>query len=450
MPEDLTVLVFDPGARGHAISDAYERSRRVKKIIVASGNDFIGFRRRKEVIVDKDCDLKNIDSMCAIAERYRPDLIDVAQDDAIATGVGDTLRDRGFTVFCPSQQAAQIEWDKVWSREFMARHGISIPEFHAFSAPRLAEKFLDEFYGEDPHRVAFVKAAGLAAGKGALKASSYQQAVACVRRMSMFRDAGRSFLIEKALAGQEFSYTVIADGTGAYRAFIPAQDYKLAHVFDEGGQTGGMGTVAPTHVIDPIPTNVMQAELVEKALEGMSAEGRPYKGILYVGGMRVVDQHSLCGYKPYCIEYNARWGDPEAQVVLPGVNDYAEMVLAATKGRLDQTTLEQDGLYRVCLVGALRGYPGDYRAALGKRIYGLEEVMYKKGVRVFGAAILIDGKFYANGGRLFSIVGEGLNLLDASGYAYEAMAQIYIEGNNLQYRTDIGWQDRENFLRMME
>ena len=454
MPEDLKVLVFDPGARGHVISDAYERSHRVRKIIVAPGNDFIGFYRHKEVVVDENCDLKNLDSMLAIAKKYRPDLIDVAQDDAIASGVGDILREHGFVVFCPSRVAAQIEWDKKWSREFMIRHRIPTPQFNAFSSTRIAERFVDEFYGENPYDARsdalYVKAAGLAEGKGALRATSYQEAVACIRRMSWFGEAGRTFLIERGLSGEEFSYTVMADGTGVYHAFKPAQDYKLALPFDEGDQTGGMGCIARTHVIEPLSRAEIEQELVIKALDGMVAEGRPYIGILYVGGMKVRDESVSSGYKPYCIEFNSRWCDPEAQVVLPGVSNYAELAIATVEGRLGQKVIIEDALYRVCLVGATRGYPRDYHAALGKRIYGLKEAINCPFVEIFGAGIKMEGrKFYTNGGRLFSVVGRGPDLLRAYERALTAMSRIYIEGNNLQWRTDIGWQDRDMLLRSL-
>lgn len=451
--EYLTVLDFDPGARGHARSWAYEQSPDVKKIIVAPGNKFIGWRRDKEVIVDENCDLKDPESMIALAEKYRPDLIDVAQDDAIATGVGDMLRERGFVVFCPTQKAAQIEWDKAWSYGFAARHGIPIPESHAFSSTRDAEWFVTELYEDIPDYAIYVKAAGLAAGKGALKATSYQQAVACIRRMHTFGDAGKSFVIQKGLSGPEFSYTVIADGTGVYHAFKPAQDYKLAHAFDGGDQTGGMACVAPTRVIEPLSRAEIEEKLVIRALDGMADEDRPYMGILYVGGMKVADSNSSSGYRPYCIEYNARWGDPEAQVVLPGVSNYAALVMAAAEGRLAQAMVQEDTLFRVCLVGAARGYPNDYHAVAGKRIYGLEEAMRVPGVQIFGAGIeIVDGRFYAQRGRgrLFSVVGASTDPFKGYESAFAAMNRIYIEGNNLQWRSDGGWQDRDILYRSLK
>ncbi len=459
MPEDLTVLVFGPGAREHVLTDAYERSRRVKKIVVAPGNDFIGFRRKKEVVIDANCDLKDVDSMLAIAEKYRPDLIDVAQDDAIATGVGDMLRQKGFTVFCPSHKASRIEWDKVWSRNFMARHGIPTPEFHTFSSPHLAEKFLDTFYKDRPHRLAFVKAAGLAAGKGALKATSYQEAVGCVMRMSTFGNAGSTFLIEPGLCGHEFSLFAISDGENYYR-FKPSRDYKRALDFDEGEQTGGMGTVASLHTLEQrektlgSPLRDAEQVLLKRVITGMANDGTPYQGILYAGGMFVPSPDDpYDDYPPFCIEYNARWGDPEAQVILPGfTGDYAELVLAACEGKLKDILYDivpdvdelEDHKYRVCVVGASRGYPGNYSAVRGKRIYGIENALQVNGVTIYSAAIdVVDGRFYANGGRLFSIVGEGKDVAEARERAYHAMALIGVEGNNLHYRTDIGVEEVE-------
>lgn len=441
MTQHLSVMIVGSGAREHTVSNAYEKSQQIDRIIVAPGNYFIGYGRQKEVIIDRNCSLKNPDSILALARKYKPDLVDVAQDDALAHGTVDLLEEHGFHVFGPRKSSARIEWDKQWSREFMQRHGIPQPQFRYFEDEDLAGKYAEEIYRQDPNRLIYTKATGLCSGKGALKSTSLEQAIQNIGKMKTFPDrAGDVFLIEEGLAGEEFSYYALSDGK-TYHIFKSAQDNKTALNFDEGDQTGGMGAVSPAMVTKPLAERIEQ-EMISRAIRGMASEGNHYKGVLYLGGI-IVDG------KPMNIEYNARWGDPECQVVLPSVEtDYVDIVSACLEGRLDEIQVQQDNKTRVCAVGSSRGYPNDYSKVRGKRIYGLEEAMGIDGVTIFGAGIDVkDGNFYANGGRLFSVVGEGNDVLEAKQKAYSAMARISIEGNNLHYRTDIGWRDVERFLK---
>lgn len=441
MTQHLSIMIVGSGAREHTISNAYERSPQVNRIIVAPGNDFIGYRRQKEVVIDKECSLKDPGSILALAKKYKPDLIDVAQDDALALGTVDLLEENGFLVFGPRKASARIEWDKKWSREFMRRHGIPHPEFRYFNDEDQAKRYAEELYGEDPNRLIYTKATGLCSGKGALKSTNLEQTIKNIERMKTFPDgAGDLFLIEKGLIGEEFSYYAISDGK-TYHLFKSAQDNKTILNFDEGDQTGGMGAVSPAMITSQFAEQIEQ-EMISRAIEGMALEKNHYKGILYLGGI-IVDG------KPKNIEYNARWGDPECQVVLPSVEtDYVDIVLASLEGRLDEIQVQQDNKTRICVVGSSRGYPNDYSKVRGKRIYGLEEAMEMDGITILGAGVDVeDGRFYANGGRLFSVVGEGDNILEAKQRAYSAMTRISIEGNNLHYRTDIGWRDVERFLK---
>ncbi len=443
MVENLTVLIVGGGAREHAISSAYEKSPKVKRIVVAPGNDFIEHGRQKEVIVDNNCSLKNPQSILEIARKYKPHLIDVAQDDALGLGTVDLLQVNGFLTFGPTQASAGIESDKRWSREFMQRHQIPHPNFRYFDSEGGGISYVRELYSRDPHRLIYVKASGLAAGKGALPSKSLEQAIRSVRRMKEFPDgAGDTFLVEEGLVGEEFSYYAISDGN-VYHIFKSAQDNKTVFNFDEGNQTGGMGAISPAMVTQSISSEI-EEQLIQRAINGMTEERLPYIGILYLGGI-------VADGKPVNIEYNARWGDPECQVVLPGVqNDYVDLVTASLERRLSEVTIVEDGKTRVCVVGASREYPNDYEAVKGKRIYGLEEAMKMEGVQIFGAGIAVqDGRFYANGGRLFSVVAEDDDILEAKQRAYAAIAYISVEGNNLHYRTDIGWRDVERFLKAM-
>ena len=444
MTQHLSVMIVGSGAREHTISHTYEKSPQIDKIIVAPGNDFIGYGRQKEVIIDKNCSLKNPESILGLARKYKPDLVDVAQDDALEHGTVDLLQEHGFQTFGPTKSAARIEWDKRWSREFMQRHRIPQPAFRYFDDESPAKHYAEELYQEDPISLLYVKATGLCAGKGALKSTSLEQAIKNIEQMKTFPNrAGEIFLLEEGLVGEEFSYYAISDGR-TYHIFKSAQDNKTVLNFDEGDQTGGMGAISPAMMTEPL-ANQIEQDMILKAINGMASEGNHYRGVLYLGGI-VVDG------KPMNIEYNARWGDPECQVVLPSVEtDYVDVLTSCLNERLGEIEINQDNKTRVCVVGASRGYPNDYSQVIGRRIYGLEEAMKIEGVNIFGAGIDVqDGRFFANGGRLFSVVAEGKNILEARQRAYSAIDRINIERNNLHYRTDIGWRDVERFLRELE
>lgn len=444
MTQHLSVMIVGGGAREHTISTVYENSPQVNKIIVAPGNGFIGYQRKKEVIIDPDCLLKDAQSLLRIAKKYKPDLVDVAQDDALASGTIDLLQENDFLAFGPTKQVARIEWDKKWSREFMQRHQIPHPNFRYFDSEKDGINYVKGLYDKEQAKLIYTKATGLCSGKGALKSTSSDEAIRNIGRMKSFPNrAGEIFLVEDGLVGEEFSYYAISDGKN-YHIFKSGQDNKTVFNFDEGDQTGGMGAISPARVTDNISREIEENQ-ISRAINGMDSEGVPYKGILYLGGI-VIDG------KPMNIEYNARWGDPECQVVLPSVEtDYIDIVMACLEGKLDKIEIRQDNKTRVCVVGTSRGYPNDYSDAKGKRIYGLEEAIEMDGITVFGAGIGVrNEKFYANGGRLFSVVGEGKDIFEARQRAYSAIAHISIEGNNLHYRTDIGWRDVERFLRELE
>lgn len=431
-----SVMIVGGGAREHAISKAYEKSRDVDKIIVAPGNDFIGFQREKEVIIEKSCSLRDPESILSIAVKYKPDLVDVAQDDALAAGTVDLLKENGFHAFGPTKQQARIEWDKTWSRKLMTKYSIPCPDYHIFSDESPAIDYMNAVYSANPGEVLYVKASGLCSGKGALKSTSLNEAISNIKEMKNFSDAGKTFLIETGLEGEEFSYYAITDGTD-YIPFKPAQDNKRLYNFDEGLQTGGMGSISPAMVTEPF-TKEIEDVFISRAIGSMSNEESGYSGILYFGGI-------VRGEDVSCIEYNSRWGDPECQSILPGIiTDYFTLATACIENRISHINFRQDDKTRVCVVGASRGYPEDFSSVRGKRIYGLEDAMHLDGIKIFGSGISIkDNEFYADGGRLFSVVAEGNNIIDARQKAYSAMASIHVEGNNLHYRTDIGWRDAE-------
>ena len=444
MTQHLSVMIIGSGAREHTISYAYEKSPQVDRVIVAPCSNFVSYKRKKEVVSSKNGSLKDPPSILSLAKKYKPDLIDVAQDDALASGVVDLLQESGFQVFGPTKQAARIEWDKRWSREFMQRHQIPHPHFRYFDSEANGISYVTELYCEDPTRLLYTKATGLCFGKGALKSTNLEGAIRNIHKMKSFpNEAGKVFLVEEGLVGEEFSCSALSDGKN-YKLLKSAQDNKTVYNFDEGDQTGGMGAISPAKVTDSIYHEIEENQ-ISRVINGMASEGVPYQGILYLGGIIVNET-------PINIEYNARWGDPECQVVLPSVEtDYVDIVTACLEGRLREVEVRQDDKIRVCVVGASRGYPHHYSQVTGKRIYGLEEAMEMDGITIFGAGIDVkDGKCYANGGRLLSVVAEGKNILEAKQRAYSAIAHISVEGNNLHYRTDIGWRDVERFLKNLE
>ena len=272
--------------------------------------------------------------------------------------------------------------------------------------------------------------------------------------MVHFGDAGKTFLIEECIQnhdgtpGEEASFYTITDGTNFY-TFKTSQDHKAIGMFDEGPNTGGMGVISPARVIPDNLVGVIEDTIICPAIDGLRAEGRPYVGVLYTGVMVTYTVDGQPEVK--VVEFNARWGAPEAEVVVPGIlTPMDEIAFACINGGLNKLIIEEDDLVRVGITGASRGYPGDYSAVKGKRIFGLEEAMAAEGVSIYGAGIKKEGTnvgpiFKANGGRLFTLVGEGETIIEAREKAFKGMAQIHVDGNNLVWRTDIGHHDIQRY-----
>lgn len=435
-----TVLVIDAGGRGATLVDKYAQSKHVGKVIAVPGNDLMKINTNKPVQIYPQLKTTSVPEILEICERHQVNLVDVAQDNAVEAGLVDALIQKGVPVVGPTKEAGQIEWDKAWAREFGQRHGLPQPSFRICLSPQEGIDYLRS----QPDQAWFVKAAYLSEGKGALPAKNNEEAVQRISELKRFKDAGRVFLIEKWLkdedgSGEEFSTFVFSDGQN-YKIIGSAQDHKRANNFDEGENTGGMGCSSPPLVLTPEVMKEVELGILGKVIAGLKEEGKPYKGVLYLGGMTIKQKGEL---RPYIIEFNARWGDPEAQVILPGlVNDLFEVSMAIVQGNIQNLELKMDGKARVVVTGASRGYPGDYKEVRGKQIFGINEARKIDGVRIYGAGVKEEaGKYYASGGRLFYIVGEGETAIEARRKAYEAMALVYIEGNNLHFRTDIGWRD---------
>ncbi len=430
----MKVLIIGGGGREHTLLSQYKKSSKVKKLYSVPGNGLMDFNSEKPVTIYPYLKPTDKKSIWEIVSKEKIDLVDVAQDDSLAHGMVDFLQEKGVKTFGPAQNAAQIEWSKEWSRNFMKKHNLPIPHFAVFSNSKKAKDYINRL----PMGALFVKASGLAAGKGSIKSEDKKDALAAIKKMKDLGDAGKTFLIEECLVGEEISVYALSDGEN-FKILKAAQDNKPVYNFDEGPNTGGMGSNAPALVAsDPKIMNKIR-RIVKKTIEGMQKEGRPYKGVLYLG--LIIDKSR----EPRIIEFNARWGDPESQVVLPGIkNDYVDVVTACVERTLNKIKISEDSKTRVCVVGASRGYPEDYSRVKNKEVFGIEEASRVDGVRVYGAGITRRGKrFFASGGRVLNVVGEGKDIFEARAKAYQAISLISIKGNNLHYRTDIGWRDVE-------
>jgi len=418
-----TVMVVDGGGRGAALVDAYSKSPHVGRIIAVPGNDMMNCEIHPEL---KTTSVKEIIELC---KTEKVDLVDVAQDNAIAVGLVDELKKNKINVLGPTKAEGRIEWDKAYSRKLCHRLGIPQPEYKIF-------KNIDtgiDYINSQPDQSWFIKASGLAEGKGALPAKNNSEAIERIKELNRFGSAAETYLIEKWLKSdnqiaEEFSTFIFSDGQ-TYQIIGSAQDHKRAFDGDKGENTGGMGCSTPPRLITPEFLKKIKTRILDKLIKGFH-----YKGVLYLGGIAINNN-------PYVIEFNARWGDPEAEVILPGLQtDLYEIALAITKNKLKTIKIKTDSQYRLALAACSKGYPLDYSAVKGKEIFGLDNIM--KEIKVYGAGVkILDNKYLASGGRLFYIVAEGKDVVRARAKAYKAISKIKIEGDNLHYRTDIGWRD---------
>lgn len=426
----MNILVIGQNGREHALAVSYAKSEKVTKVIMTPGNGLTDFKNPK-IKNYPDVRMMDFEKIVEVVKKEKIDLVDVGQDDIIAAGYVDKFEALGIKAFGPTQKASQLEWDKKWARDFMVKYRLPIPKFASFTNKEKAIEYINS----QPEQLLFIKAAGLAFGKGVIRAESRGEAIKAVEEMNKFGKSGETFLIEKALIGEEFSLFAICDGEN-FVITKTAQDHKRIYDGDLGPNTGGIGSVAPTEAITDSMIQIIESKIIKPTLAGMKKEGRLYKGILYLGGMLTKDGIKI-------IEFNCRWGDPEAEVILPSIKtDYLELVEAVIAGQLKKTKIIFDGKVRISVAGCSKGYPGDYSSVKGKEIFGITDVMKVPGVYIFGSGIQRKGnKFYANGGRVFYVVGGGENIADARDKVYSALKLISIEGNNLHYRTDIGWRD---------
>lgn len=417
----MKVLIVGGGGREHAITWAVAKSPRVDKIYAAPGN--AGIAELAECV---DISVMDAEKLVAFAKEKEIDFVIVGPDDPLAAGVADAFLDAGIKTFGPRKNAAIIEASKAFSKDLMKKYDIPSAKYETFTDPGKALDFLKTM---NPPYV--IKADGLALGKGVLICQNLDEASAGIREIMIdkkFGDSGNKIVIEEFMTGREVSVLCYSDGK-TIRPMTSAQDHKRAGDGDTGLNTGGMGTFSPSPFYTAEVQKFCEENIYQKTIDAMAAEGREFKGVLFVGLMLTPDG-------PKVLEYNARFGDPEAQVVIPRMkNDIIDVMEACADGTLDKITLEFDDNAAVCVMLASDGYPVSYEK--GFEIKGLENFKGRDDYFVFHSGTKFqDGKVVTNGGRVIGVVARGNDLKEARANAYKATELVDFE--NKYMRHDIG------------
>ena len=417
----MKILVVGSGGREHAIVWKLLQSPKVEKVYCAPGNGGIG-----TVAECVPIGAMEFEKLADFAQANEIDLTVIGMDDPLVGGVVDVFEARGLRVFGPRANAAIIEGSKAFSKDLMKKYGIPTAAYEVFHSPEEARTYLET--SEYP---IVLKADGLALGKGVLICNTKEEAMAGVDTLMVnkqFGSAGDTIVIEEFMTGREVSVLSFCDGK-TIRIMTSAQDHKRAKDGDQGLNTGGMGTFSPSPFFTPEIEAYCRENIFQKSLDAMAAEGRPFTGVLFFGLM-------LTEKGPKVLEYNARFGDPETQVVLPRMeNDLVDVFEACVDGRLDEIELKFADNAAVCVVLASDGYPEHYER--GFEIRGLENFEGKEGYYCFHAGTKMTEKgIVTNGGRVLGVTALGKDLADAKKNAYQAVE--WVDFDNKYCRNDIG------------
>ena len=416
----MKVLVIGSGGREHALIWKLCQSPRVSKVYCAPGNG--GIADEAECL---PADVKNLDSLLALAHQVRPDLTVIGPELPLQLGVVDELTRRGFRVFGPTKAAARLESSKSFAKEFLQRHRIPTAHYAICNSVDDIHKALPHF-----HTPLVVKADGLAAGKGVVICKSKEETTTVASEMlsgKMLGEAGTRVVVEECLQGEELSFLVVSDGERV-APLVAAQDHKRVGDGDTGPNTGGMGAYSTQNIVDEQMRNWLVQHIARPVVAGMKAEGAEYKGVLYCGLM-------MTARGPMVLEFNCRFGDPETQpIVMRMESDLAEALQASIEGRVSEGDFRWSSDASVCVVMASGGYPGTFD--VGKKITGLEEASKIEGVKVFHAGTTRhDGGYFTAGGRVLGVTARAADLKTAVGRAYDGVSMIKFEGAH--YRKDI-------------
>ena len=417
----MKVLIVGSGGREHAIAASVAKSPRADKIYCAPGN--AGIAEYAECV---DIGAMEFEKLAEFAKREAIDLCIVGMDDPLVGGLVDVLEEAGIRTFGPRKNAAILEGSKAFSKDLMKKYHIPTAAYENFTDPDQALAYL-----ETAKFPIVLKADGLALGKGVLICQNLEEAKEGVRTIMLdkkFGSAGNEMVIEEFMTGREVSVLSFVDGK-TIKTMTSAQDHKRAGDGDTGLNTGGMGTFSPSPFYTKEVEEFCEKYIYQPTVDAMAAEGRPFKGVIFFGLMLTADG-------PKVLEYNARFGDPEAQVVLPRMkNDIIDVAEACIDGTLDQIDLEFEDNAAVCVVLASDGYPVKYEK--GFPISGLDEFKKHEGYDCFHAGTKFrDGQIVTNGGRVLGVTAKGKDLKEARKNAYAATEWVQFE--NKYMRHDIG------------
>ena len=417
----MKVLIVGSGGREHAIAWSVAKSPKVTKIYCAPGN--AGIAEYAECV---NIGAMEFDKLVAFAKENEIDLTIIGMDDPLVGGVVDAFEAEGLRVFGPRKNAAILEGSKAFSKDLMKKYNIPTAAYENFDDPQKALEYL-----ETAKFPIVLKADGLALGKGVLICNTLEEAKAGVQEIMLdkkFGDSGNTMVIEEFMTGREVSVLSFVDGK-TIKTMTSAQDHKRAGDGDTGLNTGGMGTFSPSPFYTKEVEDFCNKYVYQATVDAMAAEGRPFTGIIFFGLMLTADG-------PKVLEYNARFGDPEAQVVLPRMkNDIIEVIEACLEGKLDEVDLQFEDNAAVCVVLASEGYPVKYEK--GIPISGFENFKDKDGYYCFHAGTKFDGdQIVTNGGRVLGITAKGSDLKEARKNAYAATE--WISFSNKYMRHDIG------------
>lgn len=418
----MNVLVVGSGGREHAIVTSVAKSNRVDKIYCAPGNAGIG-----QLAECVNIGAMEFDKLVAFAKEKEIDFTIVGMDDPLVGGIVDVFEAEGLKVFGPRKNAAILEGSKAFSKDLMKKYNIPTAGYETFDDPKKALEYL-----ETAKMPIVLKADGLALGKGVLICNTLEEAKAGVKEImedKKFGSAGNHMVIEEFMTGREVSVLSFVDGK-TIKIMSSAQDHKRAKDGDQGLNTGGMGNFSPSPFYTKEVDDFCKKYIYQATVDAMAAEGRPFVGVIFFGLMLTEDG-------PKVLEYNARFGDPEAQVVLPRMkNDIIDVMEACVDGKLDTIDLQFEDNAAVCVVLASDGYPVAYEK--GFEIKGLENFDGKEGYYCFHAGTKLneEGKIVTNGGRVLGITAKGATLKEARANAYKATEWVDFE--NKYMRHDIG------------
>ncbi|MDE5587790.1 MAG: phosphoribosylamine--glycine ligase [Acetatifactor sp.] len=419
----MKVLIVGGGGREHAIALSMKKSSRVDKLYCVPGNAGIAQIAECEPSIG----VMEFDRVIAYAKEKAVDLVFVAPDDPLVGGLVDALEEEGFRTFGPRKNAAILEGSKAFSKDLMKKYNIPTADYETFDDPQKALQYL-----ETAKLPIVLKADGLALGKGVLICNTLEEAQAGVKEIMLdkhFGSAGNRMVIEEFMTGREVSVLAFVDGK-TIKPMTSAQDHKRAKDGDQGLNTGGMGTFSPSPFYTEEVDTFCRKHIFQPTVDAMAAEGREFKGVIFFGLM-------LTPEGPRVLEYNARFGDPETQVVLCRMkNDIMDVVDACIDGNLDETDLQFEDNAAVCVVLASDGYPVAYEK--GFEIKGLETFEGKEDYYCFHAGSKLDdrGRIVTSGGRVLGITAKGATLKEARAKAYEAAE--WVSFDNKYMRRDIG------------